>query len=69
MRALATLIAMVAGLGLVAAPAHAQDYRARVQGRIAAGDFSQTHVGDATDTSPFPDGAPSAFPRRRTSGT
>jgi hypothetical protein len=23
---------------------------------IAAGDFSQTHVGDQTDTSPFPDG-------------
>jgi len=23
---------------------------------IAAGDFSQTHVGDETDTSPFPDG-------------
>jgi hypothetical protein len=22
---------------------------------VAAGDFAQTHVGDATDTSPFPD--------------
>jgi hypothetical protein len=33
MRVLA-LIAMVAGLGLAATPAHAQDYRARVQGRI-----------------------------------
>src|SRR4029453_5245188 len=33
MRVLA-LIAMVAGLGLAAAPVHAQDYRARVQGRI-----------------------------------
>ena len=24
---------------------------------MAAGDYSQTHVGDETDTSPFPDGA------------
>ena len=24
---------------------------------VAAGDFSQTHAGDETDTSPFPDGA------------
>jgi len=33
MRVLA-LIAMIAGVGLAAPPAHAQDYRARVQGRI-----------------------------------
>ena len=45
MRVLA-LIAMVAGLGLAATPAHAQDYRARVQGRIV--DTSQAALPGVT---------------------
>jgi PelA/Pel-15E family pectate lyase len=46
-----------AGFWPAALPQTSHPYSRRSDGRVVAGDFSGTYVGDATDTSPFPDTA------------